>query len=270
MRALILAAVAVFLGAAGPTTPAPGPVRVYGNAGGGCIQGAVRLPDDAPGLQTVRVGKSGFWGHPDTIARLMALATQTRAAGLPDLYMGDISNPRGGPMPGGHVSHQMGLDADIYFDVNPHPAMSVAARENLEPPSIVRADGRGIEPGRWRPEHATMLRLAAGMPGVERILANAAIKKQLCETVTGDRSWIRLIRPWYAHSSHFHIRFRCPADQPDCPNGPPIPAGDGCDASLQWWFDRLDAPAKPPGPVTRPAKPPAPPAACAAIFKAPG
>lgn len=270
LSAALLSVAALATMAAAPTTPAPGPVRIVQNAGGGCIQGAVRLPDVAPGIETIRRSKSSFWGHPDTIARLLQFGRETQAAGLPVLYMGDLSGPRGGPLAGGHVSHQVGMDADIYLDVGPRPALGEAQREALEPPSLVRPDGRAVDPARWKPQHATLLRLAVGLPGVDRILVNAAIKKQLCETERGDRAWLRFVRPWYGHASHLHIRFRCPADQPECVQAPPPPAGEGCDASLQWWFDRLDTPPKPQPPSPRPPRPPPLPAACAAIFKAPG
>ena len=59
--------------------------------------------------------------------------------------------------------------------------------------------------------------------------------------------------------------FRCPAGQSACLDAPPPPAGDGCDATLQWWFDQLNAPPQPPGPVHPP--PPAP-AACRAVLGA--
>ena len=60
----------------------------------------------------------------------------------------------------------------------------------------------------------------------------------------------------------------CPAGQSECGELPPIPAGDGCDASLQWWFDRLDAPPeKPSGPVVR--RKPMVPAACGPILTMP-
>ena len=261
---LLLAAAAPVAG-----TPAPGPVRIIGSQGAGCIAGAVRLPDTAPGLQTIRLSRSAFWGHPDTIAALLRLGVAAQAAGLPDIYIGDISGPRGGPLGGGHFSHQMGIDADVWLDVEaPHPALAVADREAIAPPSLVRPDGRDVDPARWRPGHLTLLRLAAGLPRIDRILVNPAIKKQLCEQATGDRSWLRLIRPWWGHSSHMHIRFRCPADQPACEQAPPPPAGEGCDATLDWWFARLDAPpaAKPAGP---PPPPPPLPAGCRAILGAP-
>ena len=254
--------------AAAPTTPAPGPVHVIGT-GLGCIAGAVRLPDEAPGLQTVRLSQSSFWGHPETVANVLTLGQRAKAAGLPDLYMGDLSLPRGGPMPGGHASHQRGLDADVYLDVvGPHPVLQRTAREGIEQPSLVRPDGRAVDPTRWRPEHVVLLKLATTLPLMDRVLVNAAIKKQLCDSVTGDRAWLRSIRPWYGHAAHMHISFKCPAGQPECASLAPPPPGDGCDASLQWWFDRLDH--KPePAPSGKPPPKPKLPAACVKLLSAP-
>jgi penicillin-insensitive murein endopeptidase len=247
------------------TTPAPGPVKVIGSQSAGCIAGAVRLPDTAPGLQTIRLSRSSFWGHQDTIAALELFGERARAAGLPDLYIGDISDPRGGPLRGGHFSHQMGIDADIWLDViPPHPLTPPEQREDIEPHSLVRDEGRDVDPAYWRPEYITLLRLAAGLPNVDRIFVNAAIKRQLCRDVTGDRAWLHLIRPWWDHSAHMHIRFHCPAGQTLCQESAPIPPGDGCDASLQWWFDQLDAPPAPSA-ITAPRRP-ALPAACRAIL----
>jgi penicillin-insensitive murein endopeptidase len=267
IKRLLLATLAALLtGAAAPTTPAPGPRRSIGR-GTGCIAGAERLPDTAPGVQTIRPSHSSFWGAPSTIAALEQLGRRARAAGLPDVYIGDLSGPRGGPLRGGHVSHQRGLDADIWLDVTPpHLVLPVAARDALNPPSLVRRDGRDIDPARWTPAAATLLKLATGLPGVDRVLVNPAIKRHLCQTVTGDRTWLRLIRPWWGHSAHFHISFQCPPGQPECHQLPPPPPGDGCDTTLQWWFDQLDAP---PSPPTKPKPPPPLPAACRAIMAAP-
>jgi penicillin-insensitive murein endopeptidase len=253
------------LAAAAPVPgPAPGPLLVIGSpTTGGCIAGAERLPASGPGFETIHLNRSSFWGTPQTIAALETLAAEAQRAGLGTLYVEDISRPRGGPLPGGHVSHQMGLDADIGLDPRPKPALTAATRETVELPSMVSADQRGIDAAHWSPGVITLLHLAAGLPGVDRILVNAAIKRQLCNEVTGDRSWLRLIRPWYDHAAHMHIHFRCPPGQPECKDQAPPPAGDGCDATLQWWFDQLNAPPPPPGP---PHPPPAPPAACRAIL----
>ncbi|HXT78268.1 MAG TPA: penicillin-insensitive murein endopeptidase [Acetobacteraceae bacterium] len=253
---------AILLGGA---TPAPGPLHIIGGPRtGGCIAGAQQLPDHGPGFMTIHRNRSSFWGAPQTIAHLELLGHLAAKAGLPDLLIEDISLPRGGPMAGGHVSHQIGLDADVGLDLDaPRPA-SVGARETVVLASLVRADRRDIEPERWSPQVITLLHIAASLPDVDRVLVNPAIKARLCRDVTGDRSWLHLIRPWYGHAAHMHVSFKCPVGQADCIPAPPPPSGDGCDATLQWWFDQLNVPAKP-GP---PPKPRPVPAACKAIFAA--
>jgi penicillin-insensitive murein DD-endopeptidase len=72
---------------------------------------------------------------------------------------------------------------------------------------------------------------------VQRIFVNAAIKKALCRDARGDRSWLAKVRHFYGHNYHFHVRLRCPTDQPACQPQDPVPPGDGCDkASLAYWF----------------------------------
>ena len=268
MRKIILACVLLLATATAPAAqdraafPLAAP-RIVGGPGGGCIAGAVELPPEGPGYQAVRASRSWFWGHPATIASVQALGRRSREAGLPTLYVNDISRPRGGPIAGVHSSHQLGLDADVWLDLDPKPARDAAALDAVEAESLVAADGRGVDPARWRPGHAALLRLAAGLPGVDRILVNPAIKRQLCLDAAGDRAWLRLVRPWYGHGAHMHIHFRCPPGQAECVDQTPPPPGEGCDASLAWWFEQLDAPPRP----APPPRPPAPlPAACAAIM----
>ena len=257
---------AVALVAAAPANaPAPGPLHIIGSQASGCIAGAMRLPPQGPGFQTIHLSRSSFWGAPATIARIEALGEHVHSAGLGDLLVEDISRPRGGPLPGGHLSHQLGLDVDVGLDVTPKHPLSAEQRETVELPSMVRADQRGVDPAHWSPGVVTLLHMAASLPDVDRILINPAIKRQLCDTVQGDRSWLRLMRPWYDHSAHMHIRFRCPADQHDCVQAAPPPPGDGCDATLQWWFDQLNAPPPP----SKPYHPPPLPAACKAVMDAP-
>lgn len=264
IRASILCLLAIILGAAGPTTPAPGPLRIIGGSPlGGCIAGAEQLPERGPGFVTTHMNRSDVWASPETIRRIALLGREAAAAGLPTLLIGDISHPRGGPMAGGHVSHQRGLEVDIALDMRPRAELTDAERQSVVLQTLVRPDGEGIEPSRWSDRVITLLRLAATLPGVDRVLVNPAIKQQLCRDVTGDRSWLRWIRPWYGHAAHMHVTFRCPADQPECRDIAPPPLGDGCDATLEWWFEQLKAPPSKPGP---PPKPPRMPEACQAIF----
>ena len=163
--------------AAQPAQPVIEP-RIVSGPGGGCIAGAVELPADGPGYQTVRASRSWFWGHPDTVSALRMLALRAKAVGLPTLYMNDLSRPHGGPMPGLHASHQVGLDADVWLDLSPKPALSPAARDALEVASIVAGRGRlaGDRPHPGEPGHQAAAlphppggpRLAAADPPVVR------------------------------------------------------------------------------------------------------
>ncbi|MBL8837480.1 MAG: penicillin-insensitive murein endopeptidase [Alphaproteobacteria bacterium] len=259
--------------AAGPATaqtwetvgrPSSGPPQVFGGAANGCIAGAVQLPLEGRGYQAVRVSRNRYWGHPDTVEFVVDLAAQLAQRGFPAIYVGDMGQPRGGRMPYGHASHQNGLDVDIWFNLRPKAPLPAAQREVIETPLLVRRD-RTIDYGEFDRRHVEMLRIAATQPRVERIFVNFAIKRELCNIVTGDRRWLQRIRPWYGHDEHFHVRMACPAGSPGCVRQPALPPGDGCD-ELESWF-------RPPPPQVAVAtrvrprpRPPAPPQ-CAAVLR---
>ena len=56
-------------------------VRIVGGPGAGCIQGAVELPGEGVGYQTIRMSRSFFWGHPEVIAALRLLGFGRRGRG---------------------------------------------------------------------------------------------------------------------------------------------------------------------------------------------
>jgi len=244
------------------TSPSRGPAQAIGTPVAGCLAGGEALPFDGPGYEVIRLSRHRYFGHPETIAFIEALAQKAKAAALAPFYVGDISLPRGGPMPNGHASHEIGLDADIWFNLDAKPVLAPAQREDVELPSMLTADGKALDPAHFGPRQVTLLHLAATDPRVDRIFVNPVIKRALCQgafgVADGDRSWLHRLRPWYGHDDHFHVRLRCPAGSRDCVAQKPVPEGDGCDASLQWWFE-------PHPPATTPAAPrraPALPAAC--------
>ena len=125
------------------------------------------------------------------------------------LLIGDISQPRGGPMTDGHASHQIGLDADIWFTQMPDHRLTVRERETMSAVSMIKKGGLTVDDRVWTQAQMQLLKRAASYPEVERILVHPGIKKKLCDTVTGDRSWLRKIRPFWGHDYHFHVRIGC-------------------------------------------------------------
>lgn len=236
------------------TDAAPLAARAIGFYSRGCLAGARALPIDGQTWQVMRLSRNRNWGHPDLIAFLERFSKQVpKVAGWPGLLVGDISQPRGGPMLTGHASHQVGLDADIWLTPMPNRRLSREEREFMSATNVVADDWNDIDPSVWTPQHRAVLRAASQAREVERIFVNPAIKKALCREAGNDRAWLNKIRPTPGHNYHFHIRMRCPAGEEGCRPQDPVPPGDGCDASLDWWFTeeaRATKPQRPVAPMT--------------------
>ena len=237
-----------------PSATAPASLGSYAK---GCLTGAVALPADGPTWQAMRLSRNRRWGNPHMIAFLEQFSQDARQIGWGSgILLGDISQPRGGPMLTGHASHQVGLDADIWFQPMPATRMSAAERESKPFVSMLdKTKFLTVNPARWTPTHARVVMLAASYRQVDRVFVNPAIKKKLCESWTGDRSAMGKVRPIYGHDEHFHIRIKCPADSPGCKPQAPPPPGDGCDKSLAWWFTKEPWAKPKPDPAAKPVKP---------------
>lgn len=222
----------------GKKLPAALPAKSIGFYSKGCFSGGVAIPTEGPTWQAMRLSRNRRWGHPTMIALIEKLSRDAAAKdGWPGLLIGDISQPRGGPMLTGHASHQIGLDADIWLNPMPSRTLSASERENISAVSMIK--GLYVDDKVWTPAHMRLLRRAASYPEVERILVNAGIKKKLCETVTGDRSWLQKIRPFWGHDYHFHIRIGCQPGSTGCKSQAAVTPGEGCDAkTLNWWFSK--------------------------------
>jgi penicillin-insensitive murein DD-endopeptidase len=217
--------------------PATLKARAIGFYSRGCLAGAQALPIDGETWQVMRLSRNRNWGHPALIAFLESFAKQVPSInGWPGLLVGDIAQPRGGPMLTGHASHQIGLDADIWLTPMPRSRLSPADREEMMASNMVAENQLDVDRSRWTTAHMALIRAAARAPQVERIFVNPAIKKAICRDATGDRSWLNKVRPMYGHNYHFHVRISCPDGEDACREQDPTPPGDGCDASLDWWF----------------------------------
>jgi len=238
------------------TSAAPMVARSIGFYSRGCLAGATALPVDGPTWQVMRLSRNRNWGHPDLIALLERLSAKApQVANWPGILVGDLAQPRGGPMLTGHASHQLGLDADVWLTPMPSRTLSRGERETMSATMIVRPDRRDVDEKVWTPGHLQMIKAAAEEPTVERIFVNAAIKKALCREAGDDRKWLEKVRPYWGHDYHMHIRIRCPKDSPDCKPQDPTADGDGCGKELDYWF--RDSILHPPPPKTPPKpKPP--------------
>lgn len=258
------------------TLPSAGPPTSYGSYAKGCQSGAVALPTEGPGFQAMRLSRNRRWGQPQLVSFIERFAQDAQKIGWPGLLIGDISQPRGGPMLTGHASHQIGLDVDIWWRQMPDHVMGAQEREST--PFISMLDKSRfltVDDRKWSPLNAKLVMLAASYPQVERIFVNPAIKQKLCQSWTGDRTYMGKIRPIYGHDEHFHVRLECPPGATHCKPQAQVGTGDGCDKSLAWWFTKepWETPKK--DPDAKPAKPPRPimvsdlPKACAAVASAP-
>lgn len=229
---------------------APDPIGGFAR---GCQAGAIELPETGPTWQAMRLSRNRNWAQPVTVDFVQDLsrfaATQPGWAGL---YVGDMSQPRGGPMLTGHRSHQTGLDIDIWMLPPQRLDLSRQEREEISSIRTDRADGAYVNDS-WSPQHEAILRAAAEDPRVNRIFVFAGAKVEMCANATGDRDWLRKIRPWWGHNYHFHVRLNCPAGAAFCESQADIPAGDGCAEAQEWVNNILNPP--PPDPDAPPPEP---------------
>jgi penicillin-insensitive murein endopeptidase len=211
--------------------------RTIGFYAKGCLAGAVALPVNGKTWQVMRVSRNRNWGHPRLVEFLERLSERAAKTGWPGLLLGDMSQPRGGPMLTGHASHQVGLDADIWLTPMPDHELTREEREEMMATMVVAENRKDVDPKVWTPAHVALIKAAAEDPHVQRIFVNAAIKKALCRDAGNDRAWLRKVQPWGGHDWHFHVRLTCPPDSPECKPQVPREGGDGCTGKeLDHWF----------------------------------
>jgi penicillin-insensitive murein endopeptidase len=251
--------------------------HVVGFYSKGCLAGAEALPINGPTWQVMRLSRNRNWGHPDLIRFLKRLSAKGAKLGWPGLLVGDMSQPRGGPMITGHASHQVGLDADIWLTPMPKRELTREEREEISATMAVAPSRLDVDPAVWTPAHGALIRAAAEDPKVQRVFVNPAIKKALCREAGGEGEWLTKVRPYWGHDYHFHVRLVCPSGSPDCKPQDPVPAEEGCGKDLDWWFrDAVIHPKpEPPPDPTKPRKPRPQttmkdlPPACRAVLAAP-
>lgn len=227
----------------------------------GCGAGHVQLPETGPTWQAMRLSRGRNWGQPVMINYLEDLSRAAVSVGWKGLYIGDIAQPRGGPMTSGHASHQIGLDADIWMLPPSRLNLSRSERESISSIPVRSRDQRSVTKN-WTPSHHALLKTAAADPRVDRIFVAAAVKLEMCKTArSSDKAWLQKIRPVAGHDTHFHVRLKCPAGASACETQKPTVSslsngGNGCDDTLKWWVtDYLNPPKTTEKKPKKPSKP---------------
>jgi len=217
----------------------PNAVGTYNN---GCLLGGAGLPETGEGFQVIRTSRNRFYGHPNLINFIKSLAIATKAKGLDDLLIADMSMPRGGSFKSGHASHQTGLDVDIWlqsFDQK----LSIQQRETVERLDVVNKKQFKVKTASWDPDHVTLIKEAAKSDQVARIFVSPVIKQQLCDMEFTDDAWLNKVRPWWGHTYHMHVRLTCPKENSHCINQKQVSDTNGCN-ELAWWRNQFTKPAK--------------------------
>ena len=230
-------------------TPSPHQPMPIGSYAKGCAAGLVALPETGPTWQAMRLSRNRNYGHPMMVQYLADLSAKAARMGWgKGLYIGDISQPRGGPMTSGHASHQIGLDADIWWLAPKSLKLSRQEREKISSIPMRSADQRSVTKN-WGPVARELLKAAASDDRVDRIFVAAAIKLEICKTAkASDKAWLQKIRPVAGHDTHFHVRLKCPKGAGLCETQTPTvkelsKGGNGCDDTLTWWVtDFLNPP----------------------------
>ena len=142
------------------STPAPITARALGWYAKGCLAGARALPVNGPSWQVMRLSRNRNWGHPNLVAVLERIAEKGKKLGWNGLLVGDMSQPRGGPMLTGHASHQVGLDADVWLTPMPNRQLSRNEREEMSAVMMVASDRKDVDKSVWT-RGQTAVKLAA-------------------------------------------------------------------------------------------------------------
>lgn len=251
-----IAATKIFSQFKQPTQELSRPIGSYAR---GCIGGAKALPLKGETWQVMHPHRNRNWGHPKTVEFVKQLSVEAKKIGWPGLLIGDLSQPRGGPMPYGHKSHQIGLDVDIWLTKPNKMNLTLTELKAIKPVSVRTKDLRKTN-ANWTKAHMALLKAAASNSIVDRVFITAPAKIWMCQNADEERDWLQKVRPIRGHNKHFHVRLKCPTEATDCiPQKPTVmeisQSKDGCDHTLDWWVTTaLEPYKKPKKPVVKKSK----------------
>src|SRR5262245_18185567 len=181
--------------------PSIGKTVAIGHYHRGCLAAGIEFPINGLNWQVMRVSRNRNWGHPSLIRFLEKFApAAAKATGWKGILVVDLAQPCGGPSPSNHASHQTGLDVVVWFLPMPDRVLTNEERDTISAINLVSDDWKSLNPETWTPQHVAFIKAAAQQPEVQRVLVNAAIKKELCRVeAKKPHAWMAKVRPWYGH-----------------------------------------------------------------------
>ncbi|WP_227006650.1 penicillin-insensitive murein endopeptidase [Shewanella donghaensis] len=213
-----------------------GDSAAIGSYANGCLSGAQALPLTGEGYQVIRSQRQRYYGHPNLVTFISQYSKQLSHEGINNILIGDMSMPRGGQFDFGHSSHQIGLDVDIWLKLTDRSLTNEQIQKPMHQ-SVVNKASFSVNDA-WLNKHRTMLKLAAQHDQVARIFVSPVIKQQLCNERNKNDLWLQKIRPWWGHTSHMHVRLKCPEGNSLCKDQKAIKPGHGCE-ELTWWKNQM-------------------------------
>lgn len=199
----------------------------------GSLREAESIKDRGTNIRKLFLQRQRFYGTTE-IQDIISDAADFIRQEFPNaelLQVGDIANKTGGTLPE-HGSHQNGLDADIVYLTKNGRLQSQNAPywEEEFVKNGVMSSNLHIE------RNLALFKYLIMNKPVERIFVDQAIKTQFCayarkNNLLNDpetKETLRRLRVEKLHSTHFHMRIKCPTTDLKCKAQAEVPAGTGC------------------------------------------
>lgn len=212
------------------TTQASEAIGYYSS---GSIKQAESITDRGTNIRKLFLQRKRFYGTTQ-IQDVISDAADFVRQEFPEaevLQVGDIANLNGGVL-AEHGSHQNGLDVDIVYLTRNGKLQSQNAPYWQEEFVIKGAMSANLHLER----NLALFKFLVNEKGVERIFVDQAIKTQFCSYARKNnllndaetKETLRRLRVEKLHSTHFHMRIKCPTTDYKCKAQAAVPAGTGC------------------------------------------
>ncbi len=199
----------------------------------GSLKEAESIKDRGTNIRKLFLQRQRFYGTTQ-VQDIISDAADFLRQEFPDaevLQVGDIANKNGGVL-AEHGSHQNGLDVDIVYLTKNGRLQSQSApywEEEFVKGGVMSANLH-VE------RNLALFKYLIVNKSVERIFVDQAIKAGFCayakkNNLLSDpeiKETLRRLRVEKLHSTHFHMRIKCPTTDLKCKAQAEVPQGTGC------------------------------------------